>query len=407
VVSGEGQVTVPADEVYVVVFSGFDEFGYGTPISAREAEEIRTGVAALDIDGDDVDLTSNSAYAGSSVRVRVAAAELPGVAEDVEGVIEDVIGRVDVRGLHLVVGDCNRRLGPALEDALAEARSAAELLAETAGLRLGAIESVSETVDPLAYYDMSDPCDPDAIGDGSSLVAYDAPTEVQLSARVVAQFAGLSPAPAAVTAHGRGEATGSADRATVVVLPDPDGDPFARSGGQARERRELLGAFADAGFDGDVVQFAQLPYSGFDAEVVMVEVDPKQLPEIGEDILDTIEDVTQAVGDAGVVFTSSRCDELLRTAQQAAIADAEAQMAELARAAEIELGDLTAAVDLSGPGITLDPFALEVTSGVTPCDVSDTIRSIDPYGMDNPLARFDARPQTSITSEILLSRAAS
>lgn len=48
-----------------------------------------------------------------------------------------------------------------------------------------------------------------------------------------------------------------------------------------------------------------------------------------------------------------------------------------------------------------------MTSGVTPCDVGDTIRSIDPYGMDNPLARFDARPQTSITSEILLSRAAS
>lgn len=403
-------MVVAADEVYVVTFSGFDEFGSGSPISAREAEEIRVGLAALDIDDDDIDLTSNSAYAGSAVRVRVAAEELPGVADDVEDIVEDVLGRVDVGGLHLVVGDCNAQLRPALGDAIAQARTSAELLAETTGLRLGGIEAVSETVDPLAMYDMNDPCDPEAIGDGSSLVAYDAPTEVKLSVHVVARFAAGSPAPAAVTAHGRGEASGSADRATVVVLPNPDIDPYAPSAGKARQQQQLLAALGEAGFEGDAVRFVQLPYGGPVADVLMVEVDPEQLPRVGEDIVDAIEDVTDAPGEAGVVFTSSTCPELLRTAQEAAIADAEARMGEMARAAEIELGDIAAAVDLTGTGVPIvdvPAAVVETPTSGTPCEVGDVIRSIDPYGMSNPLARFDARPQTSVVSEVLLSRAAS
>ena len=85
-------------------------------------------------------------------------------------------------------------------------------------------------------------------------------------------------------------------------------------------------------------------------------------------------------------------------------------MAELARAAQIEAGEITAAVDLTGPGVSVgaDPAAtVEMANGGAPCDVEDTIRSIDPYGMTNPLDRFDARPQTSIVSEVILSRAAS
>ena len=78
---------------------------------------------------------------------------------------------------------------------------------------------------------MSDPCDPAGIGDGSALVPYDARREVELYRVRLNPLAISAPAsPPAVSAEGHGEAVAPADKATVVVMPSVDVDPFASSG---------------------------------------------------------------------------------------------------------------------------------------------------------------------------------
>jgi uncharacterized protein YggE len=130
-----------------------DSGGFGPPMAVRESENLRRALEELGIGWSDVEVSTDSYYGGTSLRVQVDRQDLPEGAEEVEDAIEDVIGNVDFGGLHLVVADCAAALGPAREAAVAEARAAAEVLADSAGVELGRLRAGAETADPFAFFE--------------------------------------------------------------------------------------------------------------------------------------------------------------------------------------------------------------------------------------------------------------
>jgi Protein of unknown function (DUF541) len=179
--------------------------------------------------------------------------------------------------------------------------------------------------------------------------------------------------------------------------------------GDLEERPELLAALAATGIEEDAVRFIPLPLSGLGTEAIAVDVGVELVQDVSPEIVDAVEELRGSTGDTGVLFSSSTCPQLLLEAQQEAVADAEERMAALAAAADIELGALTEVVEISGGGFVAteaDLLAAGTITGDEPCDPDAIIAGLDPYGGAGQLKPLDAEPETSVSSVVVLGRAA-
>ena len=125
-----------------------------------------------------------------------------------------------------------------------------------------------------------------------------------------------------LTVTANGSVKVSADEAYVIVIPDR----FYGPGGPERlsheDRDDVLQNLVDLGIDGDDIDFE----SGqeYEPEVISVEVQIEDLPEIGDLILDAVEDVIRRSERSGVHFSVSgqNCDHALAAARKEAITQA-------------------------------------------------------------------------------------
>ena len=135
-----------------------------------------------------------------------------------------------------------------------------------------------------------------------------------------------------LTITANGSVTVSAAEAYVIMIPDR----FYGPGGPERlsheDRDDVLQNLVDLGIDGDDIDFE----SGqeYEPEVISVEVQIADLPEIGDLILDAVEDVVRRSERSGVHFSVSgeNCDRALAAARQEAITQAEGGSLDLAEA---------------------------------------------------------------------------
>ena len=188
-----------------------------------------------------------------------------------------------------------------------------------------------------------------------------------------------------LTITANGSVTVSADEAYVIVIPDR----FYGRGGPERlsheDRDDVLQNLVDLGIGEDDIDFE----SGqeYEPEVISVEVQIADLPEIGDLILDAVEDVVRRSERSGVRFGVSRqnCDRALAAARQEAITQAEGDSLDLAKALGLVRGGIIAALESPansfGPGLP----SLDKCGG----------GQFHPY--QTPLIPFDADPEVEVS----------
>ena len=118
-----------------------------------------------------------------------------------------------------------------------------------------------------------------------------------------------------LTVTANGSVTVSADEAYVIVIPDRFYGPEGPERLSHQDRDDVLQNLVDLGIGEDDIEFE----SGqeYDPEVISVEVQIADLPEIGDLILDAVEDVIRRSERSGVRFSVSgqSCDQALAAAR--------------------------------------------------------------------------------------------
>ena len=197
-------------------------------------------------------------------------------------------------------------------------------------------------------------------------------------AQEVSEAGGLT-----VTANGSVKV--SADEAYVIVIPEQfygPGGPEKLSNG---DREDIVQNLMDIGIGEDDIEFG----SGqqYDPETISVEVQIEDLPEIGDLILDAVEDVIRRSERSGVHFSISRenCDRALVPVRQEAITHAERDSADLAEALGVVRGEIIVAAE--NPASSFTPRL----PGLDKCGSGQ----FHPY--QTPLMPFDAAPEVEVS----------
>ena len=129
---------------------------------------------------------------------------------------------------------------------------------------------------------------------------------------------------------------------------------------------------------------------------------PRSFPNLGEQIVDAVEEVLGNAGDHGVLFTSSDCATFAAEAQQRAVADAEQRIAALATASGVKGRSVS-------PSSTPPARASRTRSSSPPAPIRATrplSAILDPTSGDAPVLQpLDADPVASVTATIVLTRA--
>ena len=168
-----------------------------------------------------------------------------------------------------------------------------------------------------------------------------------------------------------GSVTVEADEAYIVVIPPPNfglrGIPQGMTG---EDRTEVIATLTKIGIAEDDIEFPSNFRFGPGSVSVSVEVAVKDLPEIGDLVLDAVEDVLGRSEASGVRFSLEDCDGALALARREAIPLAEAGADDLAQALRVNRGRVIAALEFPlnnfGPpellldrcSSQLDPYSL-------------------------------------------------
>ena len=377
-VTASGSVTVSADEAYVIVVP--DRFyGRGDPekLSSEDREDIVQNLMAIGIPEDDIEFESGRQYDPETISVEVQIEGLPEIGDHVVDVVEDVIRRSERSGVHFSVsGDnCDRALMAVRKEAIAQAEADSLNLAEELGVvRSGIIVAVENPTDSFG------PGLPglDHCGRGqfhpyqTPLMPFDAEAEVEVSLRMRITYGPKSEQSGGLTAATNGSVTVSADEAYVVVIPEQFYGPDGPGPISAKDRADVIEAIEQIGIATDDIEIisGRQPY---EPAQISVEVAVADLPEIGDLILDAVEDVLRRSEHSGVRFSLSEesCNAGLALARLDAISQMHIKVDDLAAALGMVRDGLVGAVE--GPlsnfryglattdrcgGLFQDPYAL-------------------------------------------------
>ncbi len=393
-----GRTTMPSSEVFVIVVpepEGFGPFPEG--LTSNDRAQIKDSVQGLGISDEDIDFPSGPLFSpfGSVVRVRVDAADLPGIGERVVEAIEDVAGRSLVSGLRFGVADCDAAFEQAWTDALETAEIRAQMLAASASIELGPIISIAEGGGAGDFgIPAADPCDTESFDEGefeTGFTPFDAEPQVEIEASLGVTFAlaGVATTVPGITVVGKGQLTTGADEAYVVVAFESFGE-FGPEQISAEDRSAVIDALTALGYEEDHIDIANQPFSGL--QVVQVEIAADELSVVGDTIVDAIEGVLGRSDLSGATFTHSDCEALLATARSEALNGGIARATALASAAGVSLGGIQAISELDA-----SPFS---PVQVDPCDEE---APFDIYTVG--LAPFDAEPEMTLRSAVQVTMA--
>lgn len=432
--SGEAKQNVRADLAFVVVEPGGDNsvsFNPGdssTSLTSHQRDEVRTKVHALGVATSAVSFDTPAAVLGQStgttVRVEIPVAQLPTLAAKMAAAIESVMGGQTTAGLRFAVSDCSAAVSTARPTALADAQRQAAALARAAHVSLGELRSVTEgAADPIsaAYVAASgsgQPCGRVSAetsgllsqygnGNGNGLLALDAKPEVELTYPVSASYALGPPADRTLTATGSGDTEGTADQADILVGPGDGGLSGSPSTITAQGRARLVAVLVGLGI---AKRDIEVETQGGDAlSYVRVHLSISKFRSSGTKVVDAVKAVVDQA-QAGVVFTSSECEQLVSHALDQAVADADKRLTRLAGAAKVRVGDIVGldeptATPVVGPPLgTCQPdfSAVDLSGGTIGLELLSA-------GLGTPgglsLQSLDAEPRVSEHVSVSMTRA--
>ena len=396
-VTANGSVKVSADVAYVVVIP--EQF-YGPTgpekLSSEDREDVVQNLMAIGIGEDDVEFASGQQYDPETISVEVQIGNLPEIGDLILDAVEDVVRRSERSGVRFGVSgqNCDQALTAARQEAITQAEGDSLDLAKALSLVRGgiiaALESPANSLGP--GLPSLDKC-----GGGqfhpyqTPLIPFDADPEVEVSLQMRITYGPESELTGGLTATANGSTTVPADDAYVVVIPEQFYGPGGPEKLSGEDRDDVAQNLMDMGIGEDDIEFEYgQPYG---PETISVEVQIGDLPEIGDLILNAMEDVIRRSEHSGVRFTLSEenCDEALGLARLDAISQIDRKADDLVAALGMVRGGVVGAVE--------DPFS-DFRYGPGSADRCGGL-SQDPYA----LLSFDAEPSVDVVLYLQLTYA--
>ena len=396
-VTANGSVTVSADEAYVIVIP--DRF-YGPEgperLSHQDRDDVLQNLVDLGIGEDDIEFESGQEYDPEVISVEVQIADLPEIGDLIFDAVEDVIRRSERSGVRFSVSgqSCDQALAAARQEAIMQAEGDSLDLAEALGLVRGGIIAMVEN--PANSFGPGLPS-LDKCGGGqfhpylSPLMLFDADPEVEVSLRMRITYGPESELTGGLTATANGSMIVSADEAYVVIIPEQFYGPGGPEKLSSEDRDDIVQNLMDIGIGEDDIEFE----SGqqYEPETITVEVQIEDLPEIGDLILNAVEDVLRRSEHSGVRFTLSEenCDRALGLARLDAISQINRKADDMAAALGMVRGGVVGAVEDPLSNLGYRPASTDRCGGL----------SQDPYA----LLSFDAEPSLDIVLSLQITYA--
>ena len=387
-VTANSSVKVSADEAYVIVIP--DRFyGPGGPekLSHQDRDDVLQNLVDLGIGEDDIEFESGQEYDPEVISVEVQIEDLPEIGDLILDAVEDVIRRSERSGVRFSVSgqSCDQALAAARQEAIMQAEGDSLDLAEALGLVRGGIIAVVEN--PTNSFGPGLP-GLDKCGGGqfhpylSPLMLFDADPEVEVSLRMRITYGPESELTGGLTATANGLMIVSADEAYVVIIPEQFYGPGGPEKLSSEDRDDVVQNLMDIGIGEDDIEFE----SGqqYEPETISVEVQIEDLPEIGDLILNAVEDVLRRSEHSGVRFSLSEenCDRALALARRDAISRIDRKADDLAAALGMVRGGVVGVVEDPLSNLGYRPASTDRCGGL----------SQDPYA----LLSFDAEPSLDI-----------
>ena len=382
-------VTVSANEAYVIVIPE-QFYGPGGPekLSHEDRDDIVQNLLDIGVGEDDIAFESGQQYDPETISVEVQIDDLPEIGDLILDAVEDVIRRTERSGAVFSVSGqkCDQALAAARQEAITRAEGDSLDLAEALGMvRSGIITAVESPANSFS------PVLPglDKCGGGefhpyqTPLMPLDADPEVEVSLRMQITYGPDSEQTGGLTATANGKVMAEATEAYVVVIPEQFYGPGGPEKLSSEDRDDVVQSLMDIGISEDDIEFesGQL----YDSETIAVEVQVEDLPEIGDLILQAVEDVLRRPGHSGVRFTLSEenCDRALGLARLNAISQIDRKAKDMAAALGMVRGGVIGAVEY--------PLA-NLRYGLANSDRCGGLFQYDPYA----LLSFDAKPSVDV-----------
>ena len=396
-VTANGSVKVSADEAYVVVIPA-QFYGPTGPekLSSEDREDVVQNLMAIGIGEDDVEFASGQQYDPETISVEVQIGNLPEIGDLILDAVEDVVRRSERSGVRFGVSgqNCDQALAAARQEVITQAEGDSLDLAKALGLVRGgiiaALESRANSFGP--GLPSLDKC-----GGGqfhpyqTSLIPFDADPEVEVSLQMRITYGPESELTGGLTATANGSTTVPADDAYVVVIPEQFYGPGGPEKLSGEDRDDVAQNLMDMGIGEDDIEFEYgQPYG---PETISVEVQIGDLPEIGDLILNAMEDVIRRSEHSGVRFTLSEenCDDALGPARLDAISQIDRKADDLVAALGMVRGGVVGAVEDPFSDFRYSPGSDDRCGGL----------SQDPYA----LLSFDAEPSVDVVLPLQLTYA--
>ena len=393
-VTARGSVKVTADEAYVVVIP---EPFFGPrgpiPISGEDRADVIQNLMGIGINEGDIEFESGRQFDPQFVSVEVMVEDLPEIGGLIRDAVENVLRRSQRSGVRFSLSEqnCDRALALARQEAISQAERDSGDLADAVGIVRGGIIGAAEY--PVNSFG---PSTPDMCGGGqfypyeTLLMPFDAEPEIEVSLQMVATYGPATGQAGGLTVTVGGSMTVTADEAYVVVIPLQS---FSRSGPEplsSVDRADVIQKLTEIGISPDDIEII----SGrrqFDPVQISVEVMVQDLPEVGERILDAVEDVLRRSERNGVRFSllEASCDTALALQRRDAALQAEKKADDLAEALGVVRGGLIGVVEY--PSGSFGP--------VSPDRCGSQFQ--DPFA----LLPFDAEPKIDITVQLQITYA--
>ena len=368
-VTARGSVKVAAEEAYVVVIP---ERFYGPrgpePLSSEDRAKVIQNLMEIGIEEGDIEFESGQRYDPEAITVEVDIEDLPEIGDLILDAVDDVIRRTERSGVRFSLSDenCDRALALARQEAVSQAELDSHDLAEALGVVRGDIIGAVEQ--PLIDFSRG----PFSAGNGCGggqfrpyetlLLPFDAEPEIEVSLQMQITYAPRSDEDGGITVLASGSMTAMADEAYVVVFPQR----FGRSGPgplSAGDRADVIQALAEIGIDEDDIEFESArPYEPVQ---ISIEVEVEDLPEIGDLILDAVEDVVRRSERSGVRYSLSEesCDAALKLGRRDAVARAELDSHDLAEALGVVRGSAVGVVEYLVSSFSYGPSSADRCGG--------------------------------------------
>ena len=397
--TANGSVMSTADEAYIVVIPE-RFYGPGGPekLSGEDRDDVAQNLMDMGIGEDDIEFEYGQPYGPETISVEVQIGDLPEIGDLIlNAIIEDVIRRSEHSGVRFTLSEenCDEALGLARLDAISQIDRKADDLAAALGMvRGGVIGAVEDPFSDFRY----GPGSADRCGglsqDPYALLSFDAEPSVDVVLPLQLTYAPQSDETAGLVAVASISQTVTADEAYVVVIPQRLYGPRGPEPLSMEDRADVIDKLTEIGIASDDIEIVsgRQPYEPVQ---ISVEVAVADLPEIGERILDSVEEVLRRSENSGVRFGLSEesCNAGLALARRDAASQADKDADGLAEAIGVVRGGVVSVAEYS-----LGGFNYGSTSTAT-CDGQ--------FQDHNALLPFDAEPKIEVAVQIRIGYAIS